>query len=243
MPVNRRLTYEPSAKRMRTRRGQGRRYARTNRTQPKRRIWPYQRLGWSQYFDPFPSRITAVMRYSTSIPLVVGAAGLPTHYLFRANSIFDPDFSGIGHQPYGHDTYQSIYNHYFVKKATITMTPVSQGEYHIFGISLTDDAVINSNYDTVKETKGTVFAPAGPEIGSARTITQEYKSLQHFGGSDQGNNSLQGGSSFGDNPTDSQFFDCWVTAQNSSATQGTNNYQITITYIVECFELKDLGQS
>jgi len=35
-------------------------------------------------------------------------------HLFRANSIFDPDFTGVGHQPLSHDQYALRYSQYRV---------------------------------------------------------------------------------------------------------------------------------
>jgi len=66
-------------------------------------------------------------------------------YAFRANSIFDPDQTGTGHQPMGHDTWQSIYNHYVVESSTIraTFTPAAQGAFPgVGGIRLDDDGAI-----------------------------------------------------------------------------------------------------
>lgn len=40
--------------------------------------------------------------------------GTNMDYVWNANSIFDPDRSGTGHQPYGHDTYLALYNRYRV---------------------------------------------------------------------------------------------------------------------------------
>lgn len=37
-----------------------------------------------------------------------------TEQVFRLNSLFDPDFTGVGHQPYGRDTLAALYNQYKV---------------------------------------------------------------------------------------------------------------------------------
>lgn len=42
------------------------------------------------------------------------AAGTGTQQLFRLNSIFDPNSTGVGHQPYGYDQIMALYNRYRV---------------------------------------------------------------------------------------------------------------------------------
>lgn len=41
--------------------------------------------------------------------------------IIRLNSTFDPELTAGGHQPYGRDTYASLYNRYLVRKVHATM--------------------------------------------------------------------------------------------------------------------------
>ncbi len=52
-----------------------------------------------------------------------------TNQIFNMNSIFDPDRTGTGHQPYGHDTLAEVYNRYRVWAFSwkITFHAESQG--------------------------------------------------------------------------------------------------------------------
>jgi len=56
------------------------------------------------------------LRYNEQNNVASGGAGIPFIQLYNMNSIFDPDRTGVGHQPYGHDTYQTLYNRYRVLK-------------------------------------------------------------------------------------------------------------------------------
>ncbi len=59
----------------------------------------------------FPDRYVCKLKYNEQIQL--GTIGLDT-YRFRMNSIFDPNQTGIGHQPFFHDELALIYSRYRV---------------------------------------------------------------------------------------------------------------------------------
>jgi len=59
--------------------------------------------------QPIASRYICKMKYSEVV--TSSASG---NYTFNLNSIFDPNRTGVGHQPYGHDTMLTLYNRYRV---------------------------------------------------------------------------------------------------------------------------------
>ena len=216
-----------------------RRYSRSSRrgsTNYVKRTWPLY-SGMSQAWDPFPAKATAIMRYS-AVLFIDPSSAIPGHQLFRANSIHDPDFTGIGHQPYGHDTYATIYNHYNVRNCKITMTPTGTADL-IYGITLTDDSTVNSNYDTVRELKGTRMAVLSADAGTQSSVVNSFNVNQNFDVPFQKATSA----SFGASPSESMVFDCWAEAPNSTADPSAMSFLFTLTYTVDIWELKDLGQS
>ena len=65
--------------------------------------------------QPFPSRYICKMKYCQALNGVGGPPGNGYgNYQFLANSIWDPDSTGVGHQPYGTDLLSQIYNRYRV---------------------------------------------------------------------------------------------------------------------------------
>lgn len=54
------------------------------------------------------------MRYLARFSLNPGNLGAAAHKLLRPDSIFDPDASGVGHQPRGHDQLTPLYKKYRV---------------------------------------------------------------------------------------------------------------------------------
>lgn len=59
---------------------------------------------------PIPSRFITKMKYSET----VATSAVGNFYQFNLNSVHDPNRSGVGHQPYGHDTLATLYNRYRV---------------------------------------------------------------------------------------------------------------------------------
>lgn len=69
----------------------------------------------------FPARAVRRLRYCDSITLTT-TSGSVGSYVLRANDLFDPDFTGTGHQPMGFDQMMVFYNHFTVTKARLVCT-------------------------------------------------------------------------------------------------------------------------
>ncbi len=67
----------------------------------------------------FPDSEVVQIRYSDEIPI---STGLYAQYTFRGNSAFDPDETGIGHQPMYFDQYAAVYSRYKVYASSCTVT-------------------------------------------------------------------------------------------------------------------------
>ena len=88
------------------------------RTQPSRR--PERRVVNTRQATGFPDSEWATIRYSDEVPITTG--GTYGQYTFRGNSCFDPDETGIGHQPMYFDQYAAVYSKYKVKSSRIRVT-------------------------------------------------------------------------------------------------------------------------
>ncbi len=69
-------------------------------------------------------KLMVKLRYVDTITIATAGAGVNSH-VFRANSIFDPDLTSVGHQPLLHDEYAALYERYRVVSSTIKVTPVT----------------------------------------------------------------------------------------------------------------------
>lgn len=59
------------------------------------------------------SRSFGVLRYSDRLTLTTSTK-TSAEYTFRLNSLYDPDYTSTGHQPYGHDTLATLFRNYKV---------------------------------------------------------------------------------------------------------------------------------
>lgn len=206
---------------------QGKRYTKT---------WPNNK-GWTRYYDPFPTMQKAILRYVTDVSLDAGA-GTVAHHLFNATSIFDPDTSGVGHQPYGHDQYQTIYNHYRVDKCIITASSGSAGANNIMGVGLQADTSLILQADQCRERKGVTFSPVSTDPASSKLqMTWTNKSTFPTDTSDSYT------AQFGANPAENIYFDVFtcgnLPANNPTALAVT----VTLTYYVTMWEPRILSGS
>lgn len=67
-----------------------------------------------------PHRYMA-FRYVGTFALTA-AIGVATQQTMNLNSLFDPDRTGVGHQPYGYDQISALYNRYRVLKTRVKVT-------------------------------------------------------------------------------------------------------------------------
>jgi len=184
------------------------------------------------YFDPFPRTMRAKLRYTTVVNFNAGISAAARHF-FRAGSIFDPDYTGVGYQPYGHDTYQLIYNHYRVVKSTCKITNTTAGANNIMGITLSDDVSVPPNIDNIKLLKPTKHIPLCTTT-EPHSLAMDYNSEAAFPGQSQNTTAL-----FGNDPAEEQYFCVWVCGSNELADPGAIAIEVAIEYYVEMSELKN----
>jgi len=71
------------------------------------------------YALSFPRQTKVKLAYNTYIQSST-TAGLAFDYVFRLNSVFDPDFTSAGHQPQSFDQWAAFYNRYRVDATVVT---------------------------------------------------------------------------------------------------------------------------
>ena len=71
----------------------------------------------------FPPLMKVDLHYESLVTLMPGAA--VASYVFRGNSLFDPDYTGTGHQPRYYDQLTPIYGRYKVLRSAITVEMIN----------------------------------------------------------------------------------------------------------------------
>lgn len=191
-----------------------------------------------------PTARRANLRYC-QIMYLTSSAGTLGSDVFRANSIYDPDFTGSGHQPMGHDQWTALFNHYVVLGSKMTAQCTSNtGSIPPtgLGIYLTDSTTVpyTSTEDFVESRKGqSKMSGFGQE--TAIKLSCNYSAKKFYNIVDVKDNLLRIGSASGANPTDQALFVLWAQALDGT----THNYRIlvTIDFIVEFSEPVDLTGS
>lgn len=89
---------------------------------------------------PVPTRMNVKLTYCQQNTLTPPGAGGCDINVFSANGLYDPDISGVGHQPRGFDQLMALYDHYVVYRAvcTVQYVPTASTEGAVNFIRLKD---------------------------------------------------------------------------------------------------------
>lgn len=195
----------------------------------------------------FPARMRAKLRYNETFGLV-STAGALNVYTFYTNGLYDPNYSGGGHQPMYFDQFMAVYDHYKVIGSKIQVQCV-QGQGTTVAdptwvsVIQNDDATISSvsqfnqliewgiinKYRVVNGPYGMTTPVVFNEKWSCKRVFKDKYSAD----------TLIGDAS--SNPTEFSTF--MIVQQPITNGTVTNNYVVTIDYIVDFFELKDAALS
>ena len=190
----------------------------------------------------FPNSILTKLRYCDQLSMT-STTGAVAGWVFGANSIQDPDISGIGHQPMYRDNYAAIYDHYVVtgSKITVTMTNTSALHTVVFGINGDDDASGSATVTTKMEQNNSQWVQLGP-LGSGRdtaTLVCTFEPLRDFGvaAKDDGTSTTP----IGSNP--SEIWTYQVFAACNGANTATVEFLVEVDYTVKFTELQTPTQN
>lgn len=130
----------------------------------------------------FPNSIVTKLRYATFnfMQPAIGAVGGQT---FAANGLFDPDISGVGHQPMYFDDYARIYDQYVVigSKISVTFYPRTSAAGWYVGIVGDDDSTVSSTLETLFEQNNSVSTITGSLGSDPTTLTMTFEPQEDFG--------------------------------------------------------------
>lgn len=130
------------------------------------------------------------LRYGAQIPLLGAVAGAAKSHVFSCNGLYDPDITGIGHQPRGFDQLMKLYDHYVVKKATIEVWVKNGGNAAMIGVQVKDDATTSADFKDMIEDEYSIIkgsnAAAGDVGGDVAYVRFSVDVAKFLGGADIG---------------------------------------------------------
>jgi len=178
--------------------------------------------------------------------------GLSDQQLIRANSLFDPDYSGVGHQPRYYDQYTPMYNHYLVLGSKIRVSGhmgvagtsnISNGRLTVRLLDTVTTPDIPDSIIDLLESKNTVSIPIHNQaVGNAtRWLTKTFSAKKFFGVKDMKDNH-QLGAYYTANPTIDAWFNIVVMGA-STGTLSTSYITVIIDYIALLTQVKNVADS
>lgn len=190
----------------------------------------------------FPGSLTSVFKYSDTIGLSSGSGVTPGGLVWRMNSVFDPDYSNIGHQLLYFDQFTAVYDNYVVLGAKLTaiFSPASDGAAPFnVGITSGNSTSFSSSVYTLIEQNKSVAGLLGDKDGtSVKTLSMTYNPSVCLGVS-ANDDTVQAGVT--GNPAKQWFCYTWV--QDRSGNSSTVQVNVTIEYRVRFFGMKNITSS
>lgn len=218
---------------------------RTKKRTFKRKSYKRRKLYQRGQMSGLPVTKRVTMRYCEHIQNIHSVLGSIGVQVFRCNSIYDPNYTGGGHQPMGHDFWATTYNHYMVTGATITVKMVPNTGVIapcMGGIYVTDGS--GSPYNTPSsyiEAKRGIYRVFNGSEGKPVTMKYKFNTKKFFNVKDVKDNTTRLGAPFGANPTEDAYFNVWFLTLD--LTNGDVNAIITIDYNVVMGEPQDMVPS
>lgn len=168
------------------------------------------------------------LRYSEYITLNPGV-GTTAYHTFSANGLFDPDISGVGHQPRGFDQWMQLYTRYVVTKAKITLQASNDNgtASALVGVAVTTDQLTST--DVRDFTEGRIASYTIVAKDAPRTITQTFDLQSWKKGVKIMSDDVISGTS-GSNPGETYFFNVFAASLTNGLDQATVPLYVTIEY-------------
>lgn len=191
-----------------------------------------------------PDRLRTKLKY-TSLFSVTSTSGAIQYQLMAGNGCFDPDITGSGHQPQGFDQYAALYQRYVCRGSAIKVSVNSNtaGSNYIFSVRPTSDVNDFSSNMSVEVEKSYVKWKVGTQSNPARPIKM-YRSTAKMEGVPNLKTLISDDYSapFTANPTALWY---WIVSASNADQQTTTNfnYYVEVTYYVEFYDRKTIGQS
>lgn len=192
------------------------------------------------------------LRYVTNV-YISASGGTPASHSFRANSLYDPDYTGTGHQPMRFDQLATFFARYIVVGAKITVSwqgttadAEAVGAPAVCMIQLDDNGTPGTDFTSLIEQGKCKYMLINDIAGrSPKKISQTFSAKKFFNISNIKDNMEPYGALVSTNPADDAYFH--ITLQSLLGTTGgisvTGYFLVVIDFIALFSEPITLAQS
>lgn len=215
---------------------------------PKRKLVRRKRLARkptslvNRALHPIPQRFITKMKYAELV--TTDGNG---HFYFNLNSVFDPNRSGIGHQPYGHDTLQTLYNRYRVISCGWRIQPTAISTTAIWPLQIAsipaNEQLIFGTLSEVRENPRAKYIVQNPGAGVMTLSGKSYlpslvgrNKAQYM--ADDRYQAIMGAS-----PNEQAILNVVCSANGTDTPTPGALFNVMLEYTVEFFDIKHLAQS
>lgn len=197
----------------------------------------------------FPEELVTTVRYTDWITLT-STSGSIAYNTYRMNSLYDPDYTGAGHQPYYFDQLAALYGRYTVVMSIIktefctiqdaTTTTQPAGPY-IVGLVTDDDAGITLATNTLCEYNGaqSVVMAASTGGNNVKKLKTTFTPENNLG---LPNTDDTCGAAVGSNPSSIWYATIWA-QQMGTATTGNIRCKVDMEFKVRFSRLQNVAGS
>lgn len=192
--------------------------------------------------NPVPQRTIVKMKYAEAVQssLIAGVA----NYQFNLNSIFDPNRTGIGHQPYGRDTFETLYNRYRVISCSYVVSTLSNNGFVTqLAVLPANEALVMSSVSEARENprcKYTIQSPNAPIrllTGNVYIPSLVGRTKAQYMADDCYQAQMSA------SPVEAAILNIFTGLISDNSTADSNIINVTLEYTVEFFDVKHLAQS
>lgn len=184
-----------------------------------------------------PTAVKCHFKYGDTMTLINSGASVAGAKVFSANGLYDPDVTGVGHQPRGFDQMMAMYDHFVVIGAKIKVQfwprPATTG-LTMVGISVQPDNAPYTDVRNYLESANNVSLGISPDGDRCHCLVSEVNPNKFLGRSKpMSDPQLKG--SVASNPTEGAFFHVW---QDNVTESSTSDILVEIEYVAILIEPK-----
>jgi hypothetical protein len=203
-------------------------------------------------FNVLPRIFRKQLRYAETFSLTTGTAGIiGTVQLMMLNNVYDPNTTGVGHQPYGFDQLASFYGYYIVHRTRFRLLATTIGNtsevcvaYQLFP-AVTGVTIAGVSVDAATEKSAVTTFNVGPS-GNDRSrmvsgVVDHHKVLGITPGQYK-DNLDQYGSAVTTGPVVGSYLEVGIGSYTGSAGVSLA-VQVVLDFDVEFYSPKTLPQS